>query len=412
MQSIESRSSWIVTWTALVAMSVSYGAPQIVVIALKPIADTLGDARELPALAYSLAWFGTAVGGIGMGRIAGRIGVRWTVSFGALMVATGLVVASGGKAWQLILGHGLFIGLLGNAGLNAPLYVYVSRWFDRRRGTALALISSGQYVAGMIWPSVFARTVLAIGWQHTMLYFAAFVAVTVAPVALFMLRDPPDHAVAGVAASAPRAGQAVLGLRPNLALLFLALASFCCCVPMAMPQSHLVAFCSDLGIRSTQGAAMLSLLLGCAFVSRQFWGWLSDRIGGLHTIFITSAFQLTAMTGFLMTQNELGLFVVSGLFGLGFSGLIPAYVLTVRELFPAAEANWRVPSLLLFSGSGMAAGGWLAGWIFDRTGYYAAAFGAGLGFNLVNLMIIGLLLMQFRQVRRAAAAGAGFSAAE
>ncbi len=152
MQSIESRASWVVAWTALAAMSVSYGAPQVAVVALRQIAENLGNARELPALAYSLAWVGTAVGGLAMGRIADRIGVRWTVSFGAAMVAVGLLVASGGAAWQLILGHGLFIGLLGNAGLNAPLYIYVSRWFDRRRGAALALISSGQYLAGVIWP--------------------------------------------------------------------------------------------------------------------------------------------------------------------------------------------------------------------------------------------------------------------
>jgi MFS family permease len=400
MHSIESRKSWSIAWTALAVMSVSYGAPQVVVVALKPIADSLGDARSLPALAYSLAWLGTAFGGLAMGRIAGKIGVRWTVSFGAVMVAVGLLISSGGTSWQLILGHGVFIGLLGNAGLNAPLYVYVSRWFDRRRGTALALISSGQYVAGMIWPWIFAHAILAFGWQHTMHTFAVFEALTVAPIGFFVLREPPEPAIATLASIGPRAGQPVLGLNPNVVLLILGLAGFCCCVPMAMPQGHLVAFCSDLGIRSTQGAAMLSLLLASAFVSRQFWGWLSDRIGGLRTIFAASAAQLTAMSGFLLTQNEVGLFIVSGLFGLGFSGLIPAYVLAVRDLFPATEANWRVPCMLLFSGSGMAAGGWLAGWIFDRTGYYAAAFGVGMAFNVTNLLIIGLLLMQVYQRRR------------
>ena len=406
MHSIESRKSWFIAWTALAAMSVSYGAPQVVVVALRPIADSLGDARSLPALAYSLAWLGTGVGGLFMGRIAGKIGVRWTVSFGALMVATGLIISSGGSVWQLVLGHGVFIGLLGNGGLNAPLYVYVSRWFDNRRGAALALISSGQYVAGMIWPWMFAHAIVAFGWQHTMHTFAVFEALTVAPIGFIVFRKPPEPAVATLASTGPRAGEPVLGLRPNLVLLMLGVAGFFCCVPMAMPQGHLVAFCGDLGIRSTEGAAMLSLLLGSAFVSRQFWGWLSDRIGGLRTIFACSAAQLAAMSGFLLTQNEVGLFIVAGLFGLGFSGLIPAYVLAVRELFPAAEANWRVPCVLLFSGSGMAAGGWLAGWIFDRVGYYAAAFATGMAFNVANLLIIGFLLMQLHQTRRLGLAAA------
>jgi len=404
MHSVETRASWVVAWTTLAAMSVSYGAPQIAVVALRPIAADLGNARELPALAYSFAWLGMAVGGIGMGRIADRIGVRWTVAFGATMVAIGLLIASGGTAWQLIVGHGVFIGLLGNAGLNAPLYVYVSRWFDRRRGTALALISSGPYVAGVVWPTVFAWAIGMLGWQHTMRWFAGFEVLAVAPVALLVLREPPESIAAGVAAGAARIGDTVLGLHPNVVQGLLGLAAVCCCVPMAMPQGHLVAFCGDLGISASQGAAMLSVLLGCAFISRQFWGWLADRIGGLRTILAGSAFQFVAMSGFLLTENEFGLFTVSALFGMGFSGLIPAYVLAVRELFPPAEAHWRVPVMLLFSGSGMAAGGWLAGWIYDHAGFYGAAFAVGLGFNLVNLLVVLPLVLQWRHLQRAFAA--------
>ena len=88
---------------------------------------------------------------------------------------------------------------------------------------------------------------------------------------------------------------------------------------------------------------MLSALLGCAFVSRQFWGFVADRIGGPRTILAGSACQITAMIGFLLTRNEAGLFAVSAWFGLGFSGIISAYVLAVRELFPASEASWRIP---------------------------------------------------------------------
>src|SRR5581483_7942055 len=155
--SIESRASWVVAVAVLGIMSVSFGAPLVLVVGLKQIAADLGSARSAPALGYSLAWLGAATGGIVMGRIAERVGVRWTVAGGAVMIAIGLALSSIGGAWPLWIGHGVFIGLLGNAGINAPLYVYVSRWFDRRRGTALALISSGQYVAGAVWPSVFER---------------------------------------------------------------------------------------------------------------------------------------------------------------------------------------------------------------------------------------------------------------
>src|SRR5581483_6341143 len=174
---------------------------------------------------------------IAMGRVAERIGVRWTVAFGAVMIGIGLVVSTGSSTWRLWVGHGLFIGLLGNAGINAPCYIYVSRWFDRRRGTALALISSGQYVAGAIWPPLFERGIARFGWRDTMLVFAAVVVLTVVPLALSILRAPPETPRAGLAAG-ERAGL-VLGLPPNLVLGVLAVASFMCCVPMAMPQGHL-----------------------------------------------------------------------------------------------------------------------------------------------------------------------------
>jgi MFS family permease len=234
---------------------------------------------------------------------------------------------------------------------------------------------------------------------RSMLAYAAFEVVVIVPLAAIFFRAPPESI--GAAAGATISHKAsVLGLRPNTMFAMMAAAAFMCCVPMAMPQGHIVAFCGDLGFPASHGAAMLSVLLGCAFISRQFWGWAADRIGGLRTIFFGSICQITAMIGFLLTQNEAGLFAVSAWFGLGFSGIIPAYVLAVRELFPASEAAWRVPSVLLFSGSGMAFGGWLAGAIYDAAGFYAAAFAAGIAFNVAHLMVAGTLV--WRQ-RRAAA---------
>jgi MFS family permease len=160
---------------------------------------------------------------------------------------------------------------------------------------------------------------------------------------------------------------------------------------MAMPQGHLIAFCTDLGIAPETGAAMLSVLLGTAFVSRQFWGWISDRVGGLTTVLLSSLCQALAIAALLFTQDETGLFAVSAFFGFGFSGLVPAYVLAIRELFPAAEASWRVPAMMLCSGMGMAAGSWLAGALYDYFGFYGAAFAAGLFANILNLVIVGFL---------------------
>ena len=395
--SIESRASWVAALLAICILSISYGASLIVVVGLKPIAIALGSDRSVVALAAALVWVGTGAGGILMGWVADRVGVRRTVIFGALMTGLGLAVSAIGKVWALYLGHALLIGFLGGGALYPPLLIYVSRWFDRRRGTALALISSGQYVAGVIWPSVFQHWLSWFGWQATMLGFAA-ATVAIVPMALFLRPVPQPGRARGSAVLHVRGTQA-LGLRPNVVLGLLCAAAFLCCVPMAMPSSHLVAFCSDLGISPAQGAAMLSVLLGCAFASRVFWGWLADRIGGLGTVLAGSACQALAIAAFSVTRNEAGLFAVSAAYGLGFSGIIPAYIVAIRELFPSSEASWRVPTLLFAGMSGMAFGSWFAGALYDSFGFYAPAFAAGALFNLGNLLVVGFLVV--RQARGA-----------
>ena len=270
------------------------------------------------------------------------------------------------------------------------MLIYVSRWFDRRRGAAIALISSGPSIAGVFWPSVFERGIACVRLANV----DAFIQ---------RCRSGLHFAAADVFAAGSHAGQqrsggqrgadrSVLGLRPNLVQGVICVAGFCCCIPMAIPNSHLVAFCSDIGISPGQGAAMISVLLGCAFISRQFWGAMADRIGGLRTVMVGSACQAAAIAAFLLTQNEAGLFVISGVYGLGFSGIIPSYSVAIRDLFPSSEASWQIPTLLFTAMSGMAVGSWLAGKLFDHFGSYAPAFATGVVFNLVNLVLLGVLV--------------------
>jgi MFS family permease len=401
--SIETRASWIVAAITTAILSMSYGAPLIVVVGLGPIGASLGADRAVVALAASLVWLGTGIGGIPMGWIADRIGVRPICIFGAVMSALGLIVSATGRTWALFLGHAALIGLLGNAALFAPLVVYVSRWFDRRRGIAVALISSGQYLAGIFWPSLFERGLVSFGWQATMLSYAAVMAAAIVPLAL-LLPPPPQAGRFAPTARGLRIRTRTLGLPANLVLALICAAGFLCCVPMAMPATHLVAFCSALGIPAAQGAAMLSVLFGCAFASRVFWGWFADRFGGLGAVFAGSACQAAAMVLYVVLRSEALLFVLSAVYGLGFSGIIPGYVVAIRELFPASQASWRVPALLFTSTAGMAFGGWLAGALYDSFGFYGPAFVAGAWFNLANLLVIGFLLVRQSRSPRFAAA--------
>ena len=272
-------------------MMMAFGAAWITAVALKDIAAEVDGTRSIPALASALAWLGSGVGGIMMGRIADRVGTRWTVIFGSLMIGLGLAISTLGPPWPLWIGHGLFIGLIGLGGINAPMYIYVSRWFDRRRGSALALISSGSYLAGAMWPPVFERAIAAFGWRQTMLWYALAEIVVIVPLAAIYFRASARSDSSGGGVRRRRSKARVLGWPPNAVFALMCGAAVLCCIPMAMPQGHLVAFCSDLGISRSIGALMLSVLLGTAFLSRQIWGVISDRIGGLATVLIGSAWQ-------------------------------------------------------------------------------------------------------------------------
>lgn len=396
--SVESRASWRTAWLTLVILSISFGSPLLMVVGLKPMQAALGTERSVLALAGALVWIGTGAGGIFMGWLADRIGVRATVAIGACMIAGGLALSSVGWIWALYVGQGLMVGLLGNGGVYPPLLIYVSRWFDRRRGTAIAFISSGQYIAGVIWPTIFERAISNFGWQAVMASYAALVLAVILPMTLLLRPAPlppvPQHLPAVTAAS-----RRIGGLHPNLVQGLICLAGFCCCIPMAVPSAHLVAFCSDIGISPARSATMLSVMLAAAFVARQAWGALADRIGGLRTVLAGSAFQAVAIACFSLTQDEAGLFAIAAFFGLGFAGIVPAYSVAIRDLFPSSEASWRIPLTLFTAMSGMAAGSWLAGLLYDHFGYYAPAFGTGVMFNIVNLAIVGFLVVRLTRRR-------------
>jgi MFS family permease len=387
--SVESSRSWVVASAVLVILMFSFGSPMVVAVGLKEIAADIGSSRSIPALAGSLVWLGSGLGGIGYGWLAERIGFRATTLIGAGVIALGLWVSSMGGSASVLVGHGLLLGVLGCGAINIPLVVYASRWFDRRRGSALAYLTSGQHLAGLFWPSMITLSLAQIGWRQTMIVLGLVTAAVIAVLAiLFVTPAPERHAVAPDVGSAKRIG----GPPSNLVYGLLCLAGFLCCTPMAMPPAHVVALCSDLGIRPSQGALMLSILLGSALVSRQFWGWLADRYGGLVTILSGSVCQALAIIGFAWTQDEAGLFLVSAAFGLGYSGIIPAYVVALREHFPADEASWRIPVWYTSNLVGMALGGWLAGYIYDQTLSYQPAFITGVLFNIANIAVLAWLI--------------------
>ncbi len=402
-RSAEVPYGWLVVAASMVLMGVCPGGMYLVVVALKPIAAEFGWPRSVPSLAYAAIMAGMGIGGILWGRVSDRIGAGPPAAMAVIAVATGAIAAGASDGrFQFLAAHGFLFGFLGNAALFTPLLANTTRWFDRRRGLAVALVASGQGLAGAIWPPVFRYLIETEGWRGAYGTFAIVALAVGLPTSVFLFRRP---AVASTDAGAKVVSESdsILGFAPKTVLAILSLAIVGCCVAMAMPIVHVIAHASDLGHPTIRAAEILAVLLGSTFLSRIAWGLISDRIGGMRTLFYGCLAQIVALSMYLVIDGLAALYIVSALFGLGFGGIIPSYTIVIRELFPVHGLGWRVGAVYLFGTIGMALGGYLGGAIFDVYGSYQVAFAVGVAFNVANLALLAILMWRLpRPVLQAA----------
>ena len=387
---VESRYAWTRLVVALLLSTIGGVGMWSVVVALPAVQAEFAVARGAASLPYTLTMVCFGLASIGMGRLSDRFGIMIPVALGTLLLGAGYAAAAAAPDLRAYtLAQGVLIGA-GSAATFAPLMAHVSLWFTRRRGIAVAIFASGNYLAGTVWPPVVEHFIGASGWRPTYAGIAIFCLAAMLPLTLLLRRKPP-LADAVDAARFSRSPQA-LGLRGNALQGLLVLAGLSCCVAMSMPQVHLVAYCSDLGYGPARGAQMLSLMLGCGIVSRLAFGAICDRVGGLRTLLLGASLQGLALLLYLPFDGLVSLYVVSALFGLFQGGIVPSYAIIVREFFGRAEAGARVATVITATLFGMALGGYLSGAIFDITGSYRAAFVNGLVFNLVTISIAAWLL--------------------
>ena len=415
---IDSRYAWLRLSVTLALMTIGATGMFVISVALPAVQADFGIDRSSVSSAYTMLMIGFGLGGILMGRLADRFGVAVPVAIGAVGLGGGFIAAGlapGIVSFGIV--HGLLIGLLGTSATFSPLVADTSLWFERRRGLAVAICASGNYLGGAFWPPIVQHFIETVGWRQTYIGIGVMCLLTMLPLALLLRRRPPGvvdstPAAQGNTAAAPAAaalpsqaaqvgqtgplGQAgplrPLGMSPAALQTLLCIAGVACCVAMAMPQVHIVAYCSDLGFGPARGAQMLALMLGFGVISRLASGWISDRIGGLRTLLLGSILQGLALLLFLPFDGLASLYVISALFGLFQGGIVPSYALIVRENFPASEAGGRVAVVISSTLLGMALGGWMSGAVFDYTGSYHAAFINGVAWNLLNLTIAVLLL--------------------
>jgi MFS family permease len=399
----ESPYAWARLWTALLAGAIGSVGMWSVVVILPSVQQDFGVLRADATLPYTLTMLGFGLGGITLGRLADRYGIVIPMLIGTAALSAGYLLSGVAPTLFLFALTHLLIGI-GASVTFAPMMADLSHWFTRRRGIAVAIAASGNYLAGAIWPPIVQYSSSTIGWRPTQLWIGVFVLVAILPLTLMFRRRIALAEVSSANAAAAGA-RSTLGLSSTALMVILSVAGLSCCVAMAMPQVHIVAYCGDLGYGAARGAEMLSLMLAFGIVSRVASGFVADRIGGVGTLLIGSFLQGLALFLYLFFDGLTSLYVISILFGLFQGGIVPMYAVIVREYFPPQEAGVRVGIVIFSTIIGMAFGGWISGAIFDYTGSYQAAFANGLAWNLLNVSIAAWLLLASRPKKQGTSAG-------
>jgi MFS family permease len=396
----DSRYAWLrLVITMCVGVIANAGMWAIIVI-MPAVEAEFGTTRAEAALPYTLNMIGFGLGNFALGRALDRFGVTLSLILAALGIAVGLALAIASDSIAMLASAQLLIGFASAVGFG-PLIADISHWFVRKRGIAVALVASANYLSGAVWPMLLAGVLQESGWRGVYWVMMLVTLGGVIPLAFLLGRKVSEatHAAAQTASSL-RARTA--GLGPRRLSWLLGFAGIGCCVAMSMPQVHIVSYCVDLGFGAVAGAEMLSLMLLGGVGSRIVSGLLADRLGGVRTLLIGSTLQALALFLYLPAGGLVSLYAVSLVFGLSQGGIVPSYAIIVREYMPAKEAGARVGFVMMATIMGMALGGWLSGAIYDLTGSYEWAFINGIVWNGLNIAIMLWLLSRSRPRRPAA----------
>lgn len=368
----EPRYGWVMVALGAFMTCIAIGAMFSLAVFLRPITESTGWSTTAVSSAMTLNFLAMGAAGFGWGALSDRVGPRPVVLAGAVLLGSGLFLASHAQtALQFQLAFGLLVGIAVGS-FFSPMIAAVMGWIGEHRGLAVSLVSVGVGVAPMTMSPLAAWLITQMDWRAAQLVIAVLVWATLLPAALFV-RRPPAAAAAG-----PGAAE---GPQPSLRDAFfsapfvvLALTFFACCAAHAGPIFHTVTYAMTCGIAPLAAVTVYSVEGLAGLGGRLALGIAADRLGVKRVLIAGLVIQALAAFAFVSASRLGEFYAVAAIFGFAYGGVMPLYAVLARDYFGQQIMGTVLGAAAMVSSLGMAIGPWIGGWLFDTFGTYAPMY--------------------------------------
>jgi MFS family permease len=386
---VEPRYRWVIVAAGAMMGCIALGAMFSLPVLLRLIAADTGWSTTGVSAAMTFGFLAMAVGSIGWGTLSDRIGARWTSLIGAVLLGSGLELAS--LAPSLLgfqLAFGLLVGLATSA-IFAPIVACVTGWFSTQRSLAVSLVSAGFGVAPLTMSPWVARLALSHDWRHVLQILAVLVVCVLVPVA-FLIRRPPalEHASTAADGGAGAGSAMPIGqLLRSPQFVVLALTNFFCCATHSGPIIHTVSYAVTCGIPLATAVTIYSVEGLAGLGGRIAFGLAGDQFGARRTLIVGLLMQAFFAASYYFATSLTVFYAVAIVFGFTYGGVMPLYAVLARENFPLKVMGTVIGGTAMAGSLGMATGPVLGGWLYDRFGSYGALYLVAWGFGIVAVLM-------------------------
>jgi MFS family permease len=375
------RYGWVMVALGAFITCIAIGAMFSLAVFLQPITESTGWSHTAVSGAMTVGFLAMGAAGFGWGALSDRIGPRFVVLAGAVLLGLGLFLASRAQnPLQFQLAFGLLVGVAVGS-FFSPMIAAVMGWMTSHRGLAVALVSVGVGVAPITMSPFAAWLITQMDWRHAQVVIAVLVWATLVPAALFVRRPPVAQAAAG---QGPIEGPP-MKLRDafvSAPFIVLALTFFACCAAHAGPIFHTVTYAMTCGLAPLAAVTIYSVEGLAGLGGRLALGVLADRLG-VKRVLIGGLLIQAVAAGLFVFASKLGEFyAVAATFGFAYGGVMPLYAVLAREYFGQRILGAVFGAAAMVSSLGMALGPTVGGWIYDTFGRYTGMYIASVAIGL------------------------------